>query len=99
MIILVKNKEIKDDVIYMVRITNISGKCDSDDMMMILMRIENCELTIDLKVMMTTLIVKNYDIDEDAMMMILENWELTLGLVRVRPHYLMSRQLAMASNE
>ena len=45
MIILVKNKEIKDDVIYMVRITNISGKCDSDDMMMILMRIENCELT------------------------------------------------------
>ena len=93
---MVKNKEIKDDVIYRVRIT---GKCVSDDMMMILMRIENCELTIDLKVMMTTLIVKNYDIDEDAMMMILENWELTLGLVRVRPHYLMSRRLAMASNE
>ena len=101
MIILVKNKEIKDDVIYMVRITNISGKCDSDDMMMILMRIKNCELTKDLKVimMMTTLIVKNCDIDDNAMMMILENWELTLGLVRVRPHYLMSRRLAMASNE
>ena len=100
---LVKNKEIKDDVIYMVRITNISGKCDSDDMMMILMRIENYELTKDLKVimitLMITLIVKNYDIDDDAMMMILENWELTLGLVRVRPHYLMSRRLAMASNE
>ena len=63
-----------------------------------MMIIENCELTKHLK-RMTTLIVKNYDIDEDAMMMILENWELTLGLVRVRPHYLMSRQLAMASNE
>ena len=49
--------------------------------------------------MMTTRIVKNSDIDEDAMTMILENWELTLGLVRVRPHYLMSRRLAMASNE
>ena len=49
--------------------------------------------------MMTTLIVKNCDIDDYAMMMILENWELPLGLVRVRPHYLMSRRLAMASNE
>ena len=63
-----------------------------------MMIIENCELTKHLK-RMTTLIVKNYDIDEDAMMMILKNWELTLGLVRVRPHYLMSRRLAMASNE
>ena len=65
---------------------------------MMMMIIENCELTKHLK-RMTTLIVKNYDIDEDAMMMILKNWELTLGLVRVRPHYLMSRRLAMASNE